>query len=213
MKTVEAAVIGVGWVGGTRAETLSRTALVDKLHLCEIRPDRLAEVKTLYKPATATLDYNDIIKNNNISVVYISTTPESNHYPICRDCLKSGKNVMLEKPIALELWEADELIQLAKRNNLKFTIGYSQRFNPKFAYAKKKIVDGTLGKVVSVLVSRHLSRSLGKKSPAACGCRRSSWSRPTISISCSGCWSRPSRSASIRRAPTATCSRSTVRTT
>ena len=70
---------------------------------------------------------------------------------------------MLEKPIALELWEADELIMLAKRNNLKFTIGYSQRFNTKIAYAKKKIVDGTLGKVVSVLVSRHLSRALGKK--------------------------------------------------
>ena len=96
-------------------------------------------------------------------MVYVSTTPEANHYPIARDCLQSGKNVMLEKPIALELWEADELIQLASRNNLKFTIGYSQRFNPKIAYAKKKIVDGTLGKVVSVLVSRHLSRELGKK--------------------------------------------------
>ena len=141
----------------------SRTALVDKLHLCEIRPDRLAEVKALYKPATATLDYSDIINNPNISVVYISTTPEANHYPIARDCLKGGKNVMLEKPIALELWEADELIMLAKRNNLKFTIGYSQRFNTKIAYAKKKITDGTLGKVVSVLVSRHLSRALGKK--------------------------------------------------
>lgn len=163
MKQVEAAVIGVGWVGGTRAEALSRTALVDKLHLCEIKPDRLAEVKALYKPATATLDYQDIIDNNSISVVYISTTPETNHYPIARDCLKNGKNVMLEKPIALELWEADELIMLSKRHNLKFTIGYSQRFNTKIAFAKKKISDGTLGKVVSVLVSRHLSRSLGKK--------------------------------------------------
>jgi myo-inositol 2-dehydrogenase/D-chiro-inositol 1-dehydrogenase len=163
VKTIEAAVIGVGWVGGTRAETLSRTALVDKLHLCEIRPDRLEEVKKLYKPATTTLNYQDIINNPNISVVYISTTPENNHYPICRDCLKAGKNVMLEKPIALELWEADELILLAKRSNLKFTIGYSQRFNTKIAYAKKKITDGTLGNVVSVLVSRHLSRSLGKK--------------------------------------------------
>ena len=67
------------------------------------------------------------------------------------------------KPIALELWEADELIALAKRGCLKFTIGYSQRFNTKFAFAKKKITDGTLGKVVSVMVSRHLSRSLGKK--------------------------------------------------
>ena len=109
MKTVEAAVIGVGWIGGLRADTLSRTALVDKLHLCDIKPDRLAEVKQSYKPATATLDYNDIIKNDNIRVVYISTTPEANHYPIARDCLKAGKNVMLEKPIALELDEADEL--------------------------------------------------------------------------------------------------------
>jgi predicted dehydrogenase len=75
VKTVEAAVIGVGWVGGTRAETLSRTALVDKLHLCDIRPDRLAEMKALCKPATTTTDYQDIINNPNISVVYISTTP------------------------------------------------------------------------------------------------------------------------------------------
>ena len=171
MKQVEAAVIGVGWVGGTRAETLARSALVDKLHLCEIRPDRLAEVKALYKPATATLDYQDIINNDNISVVFVSTTPEINHFPIARDCLSAGKNVMLEKPIALELWEADELIMLAKRNNLKFTIGYSQRFNTKIAYAKKKIVDGTLGKVVSVLVSRHISRTLGKKIASACGSR------------------------------------------
>src|SRR5262247_3926779 len=123
MRQVEAAVIGTGWCGGIRAETLSRSALVDKLHICEIRPDRLAEVKALTKPATATLDYQDIVRNEQISVVYISTTPESNHYPITRDCLRAGKHVLLEKPISLELWEADELITIAKRNNLKFTIG------------------------------------------------------------------------------------------
>jgi predicted dehydrogenase len=163
MKSVEVAVIGTGWCGGIRAETLARSAMVDKLHICEIRPDRLAEVKALTNPATATFDYHDIIKNPDISVVYISTTPESNHFPIARDCLKAGKHVLLEKPIALELWEADELITLARRGNLKFTIGYSQRFNPKFAYAKKKITDGTLGNVVSVMVSRHITRGLGKK--------------------------------------------------
>ena len=47
VRTVEAAVIGVGWIGGLRADTLSRTALVEKLHLCDIKPDRLAEVKAL----------------------------------------------------------------------------------------------------------------------------------------------------------------------
>ena len=117
--------------------------------------------------------------------------------------------MLLEKPIAMEFWEADELITLAKRGNLKFTIGYSQRFNPKIAYAKKKIADGTLGRVVSVLVSRHLSRSLGKKiavaraslSPAAME------STHDLDFVLLAAWSRRSRCASIRRAPTAICSR------
>src|SRR5580704_9805419 len=163
VEAVECAVIGPGWCGGIRAETLAKSALCKKLHIAEIRPDRLAEIKALTKPATATLDYQDIVKNDDIKVVYICTTPESTHYPITRDCLRAGKHVLLEKPIAMELFEADELIQLAKRNNVKFTIGYSQRFNTKIAYAKKKMTDGTLGKPVSVMVSRHLSRSLGKK--------------------------------------------------
>ena len=93
----------------------------------------------------------------------ISATPESTHFPIARDALAAGKHVLLEKPIAIELAEADELIALARRNKLKFTIGYSQRFNPKYAYVKQCVRDGTIGKPVSALVSRHITRGLGKK--------------------------------------------------
>ena len=92
VQQVEVAVIGTGWCGGIRAETLARSALVDKLHICEIRPDRLAEVNALTKSATATLDYQDIVKNPSISVVYVCTTPEQNHYPITKDCLRAGKD-------------------------------------------------------------------------------------------------------------------------
>src|SRR3954447_14913446 len=102
VKQVEVAVIGTGWCGGIRAETLSRSALVDKLHICEIRPDRLAEVQALTRAATATLDYQQIVSNPDISVVYVCTTPEQNHYPIAKDCLRAGKHVLLEKPIALQ---------------------------------------------------------------------------------------------------------------
>jgi myo-inositol 2-dehydrogenase/D-chiro-inositol 1-dehydrogenase len=163
MASTEVAVIGTGWCGGIRAESLAKSALVDALHICEIKPERLEEVRALTNPKTATSDYQDIVANPDITVVYISTTPEGTHYPIARDCLKAGKNVLLEKPIALEFWEADELIALSDEKNVKFTIGYSQRFNPKIAYAKKSIAEGKLGKVVNVMVSRHLSRSLGAK--------------------------------------------------
>jgi scyllo-inositol 2-dehydrogenase (NAD+) len=79
----------------------------------------------------------------------------------------AGKHVFLEKPIALELSEADELIALARDRNLLFTIGYSQRFNPKFAYVKRTLMDGTIGEPVSALVSRHITRNLGRRSAAA----------------------------------------------
>ena len=163
MKQLEVAIIGTGWCGGIRAEACAAHALVKALHIAETRPDRLVEVARATGARSATRDYRELLRNDAIEAVYISATPESTHYPIARDCLAAGKHVFLEKPIALELAEADELIALARRNERKFTIGYSQRFNPKYAYVKRSIRDGTIGRPVSALVSRHLSRALGKK--------------------------------------------------
>jgi predicted dehydrogenase len=160
MKPIEVAVVGTGWCGGIRAETLAAHPLVKALHLAEVRLERLKELQSKLKPATATADYKELLKKD-IEAVYISATPESTHYPIARDFLAAGKHVFVEKPIALELSEADDLIGRAR--NLKFTIGYSQRFNPKYAYVRKCIRDGTIGKPVSALVSRHITRGLGKK--------------------------------------------------
>jgi predicted dehydrogenase len=177
MKPIEVAVVGTGWCGGIRAETLAAHALVKSLHIAEVRPERLSELKAKLKPASATSDYKELLSRNEIQAVYISATPESTHYAITRDCLAAGKHVFLEKPIALTLGEADELIDLAKSKKLKFTIGYSQRFNPKYAYVRKSIRDGSIGRPVSALVSRNLTRGLGTKitgrsklSPAAMEC-------------------------------------------
>lgn len=163
MKPIEVAVIGTGWCGGIRAETLAAHPLVKALHLAEIDKSRLEEVSAKTRAQSAVADYKAFLSNKNIEAVYISATPETTHYPMARDCLAAGKHVFLEKPIALELSEADELISLAKKGRLKFTIGYSQRFNPKFAYVRQCIRDGTIGKPVSALVSRHITRSLGSK--------------------------------------------------
>ena len=163
MRTIDAAVIGTGWCGGIRAETLARSPLVRRLHIAETRPERLAEVADATRAATATNDYRDLLAIDAIEAVYVCATPESTHYPMAKAALEAGKHVFLEKPIALALWEADELIAIAGRKNLKFTIGYSQRFVPKFAYARKKVRDGTLGEPVSGLVSRHITRGLGDK--------------------------------------------------
>ncbi|MEK6243418.1 MAG: Gfo/Idh/MocA family oxidoreductase [Pseudomonadota bacterium] len=163
MKQIGVAIIGTGWCGGIRAETCAAHPLVKSLHLAEVRLDRLEEIARKTKAKTGTGNYKDLLNNPDVEAVFISATPEDSHFPMARDCLAAGKHVFLEKPIALELSEADELIKAAKDKNLKFTIGYSQRFNPKFAYVRKAIRDGSIGTPVSALVSRHITRSLGTK--------------------------------------------------
>lgn len=163
MKAINVGVIGTGWCGGIRAKVCAASPLVEELHLAEINPDRLEEVAEQTNPRSATTDYRDLLKIETIDALLVSTTPEPTHYAITRDCLMAGKHVLLEKPIALSLAEADELIALAQKRKLKFTIGYSQRFNHKFAYVKKCLDEGSIGQPVSALVSRHITRSLGQK--------------------------------------------------
>ena len=111
----------------------------------------------------ATSDYQEILTDPDVEAVMISATPETTHYPMTKAALEAGKHVLLEKPIALTLDEADELIEIAEQKGLKFTIGYSQRFNSKQALVKRSLEDGTLGEPVSVLISRHITRKLGDK--------------------------------------------------
>jgi len=151
VRQINLGIIGTGWCGGIRAVTAARTPLVNELHLAEI------------DPARTTDRWRDIVDNPSIDAVVVSATPEDLHYPMTKAALESGKHVLLEKPIAVSLDEADELISIADARQLKFTIGYSQRFNAKQAMIKRSITDGTLGDVTSILLSRHITRALGAK--------------------------------------------------
>ncbi len=163
MKIINVGIICTGWCGGIRADTCAINPAVGDLHIVETKPERLAEVAKNTGAKTAVSHYHELLEVKDLDAVMISATPETLHYPMARDCLEAGLHVFLEKPISVELHEADELIAIANRKNLKFTIGYSQRFNPKYAYVKKCLDDGSIGKPVSALVSRHIQRSLGAK--------------------------------------------------
>ena len=162
-RRVGVGVIGTGWIGEIRARVCAEHPLVESLHLAEIDPARLARVAKATGARTATTDYHDLLARPDVDLVFVSTTPETTHYPITRACLLARKHTFLEKPMGLELKEADEMMALAREAGVKLTIGYTQRFNPKYAYVKQCVADGTLGRPVTALVSRNISRSLGNK--------------------------------------------------
>ena len=156
-------IIGTGWIGEIRAKVCANHPLVESLHIAEIDPAKLARVGEQTRAKTATTDYRELLSREDIDTIFVCSTPETTHYPITKDCLLARKHTLLEKPMGLALKEADEMMVLAKKESLKFTIGYTQRFNPKYAYVKQCLVDGTLGLPVTALVSRNVSRSIGNK--------------------------------------------------
>ena len=163
IKQINVGIIGTGWCGGIRANACNNNPLVGKLYIAETNKKRLDELKKSLDLKDASENWKDLISNDDIDTIIISATPETTHYPMALASLKAGKNVFLEKPISTTLEEAEELINESIKNNLKFTIGYSQRFNAKYAYVKKSLQEKLIGEPVTCLVSRHITRELGEK--------------------------------------------------
>src|SRR5580704_11177696 len=79
MQKVNIGIIGTGWCGGIRAETCAASPYVSELHIAEIKEARLKEVADKTKPVTATTDYRQLLKNDNINAIIVSATPETVH--------------------------------------------------------------------------------------------------------------------------------------
>jgi scyllo-inositol 2-dehydrogenase (NAD+) len=157
-------VVGAGWIGAIRAVAAAANPLVGELHLADTAPGVGERVAAQTGARSWTDDYRRLLQGATaVDAVIVSTAPETSHHPIARDCLEAGKHVLLEKPMGLTLGEADQLVELARARQLKLMVGYTQRFNPKFAYVKRCFEEGRLGHPVTILISRHLTRVIGDK--------------------------------------------------
>ena len=162
-KRINVAVIGAGWVGGIRINACASSPLVNELHIAEINPDRTKKIADNCNATSFTTNWKNLIDNESIDAIIIASTPVSERFPIVRAALKAKKHVMIEKPIAPTLREADEAIKLIEVNNLKFTIGYTRRCDPKYAFINKSLKSGKLGQPVTCLISRNITREIGNK--------------------------------------------------
>ena len=176
MSRINLGVVGAGWVGGIRANVCAASPLVEELHIAEINADRAAEIAAETGAARVTEDWRELVDSPQVDALVIASTPESQRFPIVRAALKAGKHVLVEKPVAPTPEEADEAITLCEAGGLKFAIGYTRRFDPKYAYINKTIKNGGIGEPVTCLVSRNITREIGAKikgrskmSPAAMG--------------------------------------------
>lgn len=91
-------------------------------------------------------DYMDIVNDDSIDIVTVAV-PDQLHKKMSCDLLRSGKNVLCEKPLALTRHDISDIIKVADESSSKFMVGQICRFTPAFEEAKKIIDSGTIGDV------------------------------------------------------------------
>jgi len=137
MKTIRAAVIGVGYLGNFHAQKYAAIPGVELVGVVDSNPAQAEKVANQIG-TRAFLDHRELIgKVDAVSVV----VPTQYHHAVARDFLAAGTHVLIEKPITVTIEEADELIELAEKNNVVFQVGHLERFNPVLVELEKILLE------------------------------------------------------------------------
>ena len=107
--------------------------------------------------------YDDLLEDPLVEAVYISL-PNSLHHPWTMRALAAGKHVLVEKPLCLDLQEADRLVDLARRTSVTAMVGFNLRFHRHLCAARKAVAGGLLGQVelVRTTWSSQVRRQVGR---------------------------------------------------
>ncbi|OPX21112.1 MAG: UDP-N-acetyl-D-glucosamine dehydrogenase [Desulfobacca sp. 4484_104] len=126
MQPIRAGVIGVGYLGRFHAEKYAALKTAELVGVVDLDPKRAAQIAQVCG-TQAFQDYRQLLPQVQAVSVAVFT---SEHYALVRDCLLHGCDVLVEKPLATTVAEAEELVHLARQQGRILQVGHLERFNP-----------------------------------------------------------------------------------
>ncbi|MEK6709870.1 MAG: Gfo/Idh/MocA family oxidoreductase, partial [Nitrospinota bacterium] len=151
-------VIGSGRIGSLRAHLSAGSARVGFLAVSDIDPARAAALAQQTEAAFHSGDNRAVIGHPEVDAVIVAT-PEGEHTEAVCLALELGKPVLVEKPIALTLAEADRILAAQAKSGADLYVGYTQRLRRRFLSVKEHIAAGRLGEVMAGRLTIHHSRA------------------------------------------------------
>lgn len=125
MSKIKVGIVGVGHLGSIHAKVYSKINNVELVGVCDCNLERALEIGKKYHTRSYA-DYEDLFDKVDAASIVVPTIL---HYNIAKEFLNRGIHVLIEKPITKTLTEADELIEIAQKNNLIIQVGHVERFN------------------------------------------------------------------------------------
>lgn len=147
MKQTNVGVIGVGSMGYNHVRIYSELENANLVAISDMVRGTLDKVSNEFN-TVGYVDYDNILQIDDIEVVNICV-PTVFHHDVVMRAIEAGKNVLVEKPIASKLNEAEEMIKAAEDAGVTLATGHVERFNPAVRVAKKLIDEGAIGEVVT----------------------------------------------------------------
>ncbi|HEX7916275.1 oxidoreductase [Rudaea sp.] len=142
---IRVGLIGYGYAGKTFHAPL--IAATPGLQLACVASSDAAKVHADWPQVEVVADAPTLIARDDIDLVVIAT-PNETHAPLARTALRAGKHVVVDKPFALDLDEARDLIATAKENDRLLSVFHNRRWDSDFLGVKQAIADGLIGRVV-----------------------------------------------------------------
>jgi predicted dehydrogenase len=147
------AVVGCGYWGPNFVRNFSQLPDSEVAVCCDLREERLRHMRTLYPFVRTTTQLDRVLEDPTINAVVVAT-PVTSHHRIGMACLRAGKNVLIEKPIAASSREAVDLRDEADERGLVLMGGHTFLFNAAVLKVKEYIESGELGRVFYISSTR-----------------------------------------------------------
>lgn len=145
---VKVGIIGIGNIGTAHASAIYQGEIdgMELCALCDISPQRLAQLKEEFPGVPTFASSDELIKSNLVDAIIIAT-PHYFHPVIALEALKAGIHVLSEKPIGAYTYGMDELMEAHKQSGKVFSVMLNQRANKLFKEAKRIIDSGEIGEI------------------------------------------------------------------
>ena len=147
--------IGAGRFGTVHCEALQSIRDADLRVACTRNLEHQSQLQAEFPDIAVCAGWPEIVADDTIDAVTIATHWQD-HFEIAIACLRAGKHVLLEKPMAASYQQCLQLLDVAQSATGHFMVGHICRFDPRVALAREAINAGKIGRVVSLHAKRNL---------------------------------------------------------
>lgn len=151
-------IVGAGGIGSLHAETAIKVGL-EVGAVCDVDADRARALAARYPGAVATTSIAELLKRSEIAAVVVAT-PNVHHKKMALAVIGAGKDLLLEKPMALSAVECDDIIGAIRETGALVQLGFVSRCAPASIAARELVTEGRFGRIYHAKASQYRQRGI-----------------------------------------------------